>query len=587
MPARHASWIFALVASLLPGGGALASDQTAGPRPPVAPSTRADVLAGQASPPQRFELMKASIDAAGGQAVEATFEEVLGGYAYPLLAVDLDGDGDEETLLQQYADRPYVVAVDDGVLLWRQRLPKNASVVGMLPADFAPGDGHEVLLAVYRWRQNRMILSTASFQGQLWRKNMDIEWFELNGAVQADSDAQSEIAITVYGDSTTILTFDGEDGEDLAELRSTIEQRTGRRFSTEAFITDGLEGQADEAVFVTDLQVGFHAERLRLTDGAQTAYKIVPITELPYLTQGPDYTGDGRRDGFIAYLGGPVSSSIGVFDPAALDVAWTQQPNADNGYFSYYPTIHPGDANGDGAQDLCLQSRDDEYEDDEGPPIQSTASFRCLSGKTGVQLWTASLTVKSDPHGYAYADGWAGSDLDGDGVTDPILEAWSVSCGPEDDSHPCEFSYEATAYSGRNGSVLWSFDDPDAWSSPWRLTSSNLDGSPGDDAIEDAYESPGPGLHFSILNGLTFESAWVGTVDTPTQDAYTSWAIDPDLDGDGTHEALVTAESYVGLGDPTCEVWEGEQYCWYEDYDEHVHVAAFEPGGKRLWQMEL
>lgn len=598
MPARRLAISVALLISIMPASQALAGQRMTGApdhEVPTGPLTRQDVLAGRASGDQVVQLLQAQIEAAGGDAVEvASEEEALGGYAYPILALDLDGDGDDETLLEQHAGRTYIVALDDGSILWRERGPKQSYVIGAIPGDLFSDGGQEVVLAVYRWKTGKLLLAGAGASGVRWVAGFDAYSTSLGGLVQADGDDEDELAVSTWSESTgelTINTFDGETGFQLSSLRSTPSRLLNRNMGSEGFVTDGPDGSADEAVFVTPLPAGVYAERLSLSDGTQAAFELVADEESHTLSQGPDFTGDGKRDGYITEflwnVDGSISTVTGVFDAATLSTAWTQTSESSEFNFPY-PPYQAGDANGDGGQDLCTFLHEDEYDPETDTFLGSSSAFTCYSGATGVQLWTASRSVTSPPDGWAHTYGWASSDLDGDGVIDPILEQESGICVEEGEYYSCEYGYSATAHSGTDGSPLWSIDDPDMYYIGYDLTDSNLDGAAGHDGLETIYEGgEGTGTRFSVFNGLSLTPSWEGVVDTGAGDGYVDGAIEADLDGDGSGEVLVTADAYVGIGEPTCEVYFGEEYCWYEDYEEHAYAAAFEPGGELLWQVEL
>ncbi|MGH2710623.1 MAG: hypothetical protein ACRDH9_05400, partial [Actinomycetota bacterium] len=565
MRARRLTVSLTVLVSLVPASQAFAGNNPArgSSQTEERTATRADVLAGRADQEERLNLLRASIEAAGGVVVEESEDPTafegyaLGGYAYPLIVSDLDGDGDDEVLLEQDANRNYVVAIDDGDLAWREQLPPKSYLVGALSGDLFAEDGTEVILVLYRWNTDKTVLGGVDENGLRWTAPLDVDYSELNGLVEADTDEQAEIAITVWSDSgsITVRTLDGETGTLLSEIRSTTDQ-LDIGVAEQAFVTDGPEGQSDEAVFLTSLLGGYYAERLSLADGSRRTMNVFPGEEIPVIYQGVDYTGDGRRDGYISDFiyneDETVTSTFGVFDAAALSTAWTQESEGDFPYFFIYPPYQAGDANGDGGQDLCIQNRSFGF----GEPRTSTAEVRCLAGATGAELWTISREVTGE---YSYASVQVESDLDANGVIDPVITTEAYTCS--DDDYYCETTaFEATALNGTNGAPIWSTTDPGDSAGIWGLTGSNLDGVAGDDSFGYVYdETEPPGAPFAVYTGLSRLKAWDGFIDTGNASGYVDSAIGADLDGDGTLEAVLTSDAYEPIGEPVCEVYEGEE----------------------------
>jgi hypothetical protein len=587
-----------VTAGLLAIPTATVSAQQSSPVPPVPDShaptvTRAEVLSGQATSRESGRFFQMSLAGAGGEVIEIeSTEQALGGYSYPMLAVDLDGDGDDESLLQQIVGRKrLVVAIDEGEILWREKQPRRSYALGTLTGDLVAGEGDEVLLVVQRWKDAELRFSALGVAGQEWKLDLPIHATEMNGLVQADGDAQDELALSLRDQETgelTIGVFDGETGEQIADYVSTPAKYTEENWSSEAFVTDGPAGAADEVVFATPMVGGMlYAERINLATGVQTAFNVVPNVHLPTLYQGVDFTGDGRRDGFaethtVAETG--ITSAIGVFGATDLKMTWTRAFEFD--YFYFAPYLHVGDANGDSGQDLCLFSHTDEWGGEEDSMTRSESAYTCFSGASGTDLWTATRGVDIPDGSYGHTEGFAQSDVNGDGVLDPILDAYTVQCAPYPE--PCTMSYSATAHSGKDGSALWTMNDSNARSFVYDLTAHDLDGAAGDDAFVDTLVD-GQDVHgmFAVYNGLSRAHAWAGRIQMEGDDIYVDGVLAPDLDGDGDGEVLITVASYIGIGEPQCEVWEDYQYCWYEDYEEHAHVAAFEAAGPLLWQTEL
>ena len=588
-PRRLAGFTLVLLA-VIPSAPGLAGPLQEAPVTRSGPRvTRDAVLSGRATREEAAELLASSVRMAGGATVSSSETEPLGGWASPVLAIDLDGDADEETLVFQYSgDYPgtrNVVAVDDGEILWREVQPEHLDLIGLLPANLVPEGGTEAVLVALEWRPGggplRAHLQGFSVEGAIWSYSEPISWFELNGVVDADNDAGDEIAITVWQPlaPVSIRVFDGS-GTVLREVRSSLEESTSRSLFSEAFVTDGPMGAPDEAVFVTPLLAGYYAERRSLADDSQTAVDLKLNADVWTLYQGPDYTGDGRRDAHISdYSGVPFEDSIifGVFDGVALGTTWTDSSTTEGWAF----TTSIGDATGDGGEDLCLQEDNWDFE---SSLETSSSAIRCLAGATGQKLWAESRTVSGE---YAYTSFLTWSDLDGDDVIDPVLIAVVYTC-PTDDG-PCEAtSFESVAFRGVDGSAIWSSHDPEIQDAVWGLTDADLDSSPGDDSVPYTYdESEPPDAPFSVHSGRTLAPSWSAVIDTGELPGSIGGLLDPDLDGDGSAEAVVSASAYEGIGELICETDEWGEYCYYEDYNEYAYLTAYRDRGRLLWQLEL
>jgi hypothetical protein len=424
-------------------------------------------------------------------------------------------------------------------------------------------------------------LDVFGYDGASWSYATTMDWFELNGLVQADGDPEDEIAITIWNGTqpVSIYVIDSTGGP-ARLVRPSLEETLARSMSSEVFVTDGPGSGPDEAVFVTPLVSGYYAERRSLADGLQTAFDVTVNAEVPSFFQGPDYTGDGRRDAFISeYSGGPLEFAVtyGVFNAAGFATEWTQTTQEEFFYFDF--PYHPGDADGDGGQDLCFDQSSYDFDDEE----TSSVTVRCLSGATGTELWKASRTITGEN---AYASALTWGDLDADGVIDPILVSETYTCS-EEDWWCGTTSFEATALNGANGSTIWATDDVEASDVVWDLSNANVDGTPGDDMIGYPYdEEEPPDAPFAVHSGLTLEDVWGGVIDTGENPGYVSSAMETDLDGDGSAEAIITAEAYEETDRVVCYEFFGEEFC-YNEWEEFAYVAAYEPGGEFLWQLEL
>lgn len=558
--------------------------------------TREDILAGRATPAQVHDYLRSSLQMLGAIVPEVEGEEVtvgesdgpegLGGYAYPVLAVDLDGDGDDAVLLEQYTgNRRHLLAVEGDSVSWRYDLPKKLHQDGLLVGDLSPSSGTEVLFIGHRHidgDETEFVLGLLGRYGLMWSGKYGTDYPAFQGLVQADGDPQSEIALRRYGDGgLEILVVDGWMGDVRPAIGGSF-GGTGLYGADEAFVTDGAPGTASEAVFVTQLPagLGYQAERRQLDDGEVTASEIVPQGEAFWLGQGPDYTGDGRRDGVID-IWEEDGETHGVFDAATLRVAWTQTtprpPDDDSGY-TYDLPYTAGDVDGDGGEDLCMETISRDYGPD-GLGGSWGAGVSCRSGRTGLLLWRIDRSgeLSSDTYGYGHFD--VEADLDADLVPDPVLESAEYRCSEEDG---CEtLSRETVAFSGRDTHIIWA--DPDLSElGYWSPTDQELDGVAGDDILAEPAEEEFDDLRprFTVINGLDLATSWDGAFESDGNPGYIGSAIGADLDGDGVNELVSTAYTYEFVaGDPDC--WE---YCEYEEY---LYLAAFAVGGERSWQFEL
>jgi hypothetical protein len=587
MPVRRLAVSAALAIALVPGSGALADTSTSEHQGvQEAPATRADVLAGRASNAQELELLKSSIEAAGGTAVDDSAgmqasegPETIGGTAYPLTAADLDGDGDEEILLRQYENKSFVIAADETGILWRQKLPSNSYIAGFLIEDLSASPGQDVVLVMYTWPlgpppsgSGQTSFGIVDRFGLRWTFKAAAGWLDINGAVQADGDGQSELAITLWSDygHPAIHTLDGESGTQVSRVRPTLEEQLpdAADFGSQAFITDGADGQADEAVFVTSVFGTYYAERRSLVDGTQLDYEIVQ-EPAPDLTQGPDYTGDGRRDAFAQFAG------IGVFDPVTLSTRWISENPPNTGWATPY---NPGDLNGDGGAELCAALEQYTFDPDDQGPNEYGARIKCHSGADGALLWENARSVVQ-PTGGDYNSAWVytnpRSDLNGDGVVDPMLFTQSERCYEGENSFTCEkVSFEAVAFNGIGGAPLWTVNDTSQADMIWTLSEADLDGAAGDDFFDDNfYDEDEPS--FVVRNGLTLQNSWEGYI-SPGMYGWTQGVGEADVDGDGDQEVAITAE----VTGRSCH----PQGCRSE---QHTFLTIFEPGEDLLWQLEL
>lgn len=567
-----------LLIPVIPGNSSATSAQSPAEAPVERPGpvSREDILAGRASQAEQRSALQASIELAGGESVEVAGSQGsgLGGYGQALISADLDGDGDEEILLEQYVGpRRFVVAADDTGILWRRKIKRGPWFAGYVIDDFAMGGGNEVLMIAHHWLGEdgqRVVLGLVGESGPLWTRQLPSLLLEINGSVQADGDERAELAFTAWNDpgNPKVVTLDGDSGMELNELRPTLDADTAV-FDTysQGFVTDGASGESDEAVFITSLPTGggYFAERLRLSDGTRTDFEVLTLESLGVILQGLDYTGDGRRDAVFDNYSG-----FGVFDPIAF-TSWSHE----HGFGWYGYTVPPdpvGDLDADGAEDLCMVLLDIASG---ATPFEYdlTEHIDCRSGKTGTRIWTAATaTVRNNDEddSYAYPFVYTRHDLNGDGHPDPLLGVEEIIC-----NGACTTTrFEVSALEGRTGASLWAVTDPSGHDLLWKLTEGNLDATAGDDLFETDEESDQAG--FRVLNGLTRELSWEGVVEPESDYGHVlDWSYG-DVDGDGVSEAVVTAyATYL-----TCGPWG----CFG---DTGLYLAAFGEDGQLLWQLEL
>ena len=527
--------------------------------------------------------------AAGGSALGVSespppIEVSPGGQAYPVIGHDLDVDGDEEVVLNRWSQPAQVVAADDRGILWRESLPEDTYLVGALSGDLTAGEGNDLLLVAFRYQAPRgVFIASADETGIRWSTTLPAVFGEINGFAQADADPFDEFVVTAWSEAyePTLYTIDGQDGSTISELSSTPNELVGG-FYSQVFVTDAVGTGADQAVFVTPLlpvNAGYLVERLSLADGGEIGTSVIGNAPFDELYQGPDLTGDGRRDA-LAFQYGPAS--IGVFDGASAGISWSHTFTRDEGMALVPVPYIIDDITGDGGSELCFIQY--VWPEDDIEMHMDSATVSCHAGATGSELWREARTVVSEDQAVTHV--YDESDLDGDGIIDPILEAFERRCGGGIEDYSCETTkYEALALSGVDGEPLWIVNDPAVEELVWGLTAWNIDGEPGDDGWE---EPPGesPGAPFTVRSGLDLSPSWSGAIDTGDVPAYVGEVIVADVDGDGVEEAVSTATAYERIGEEICETYDGEEYCYYE-YEEYAYVAAFEPGGEFLWQLEL
>ncbi|MFN2544178.1 MAG: hypothetical protein ABR600_06350 [Actinomycetota bacterium] len=585
----------AAMISLGPPASAHRAAPPQGSRPAVRVS-RADVLAGRATDAQERALFRDTLSRVDGVTLLADGSEAptpVGGWTEPDLAVDLDGDGDQEVLAEQWSQDEYgdeelsVVALDDQGVLWRQFVPSDTWIEGMLTGNFASSAGTEVLIVGehYSHSGSDTILALTGSSGLLWAKQIGTTWLELNGPVRADDDAQSELAYTTWNNKAvpTVVTLDGDTGDRISALTATFKRVTS---SGNAFVTDTPGAASDEAVFVAALPTdyaspGYYAETVSLSDGTVLERHPEPLGATLSLSQGPDYTGDGRRD---AYAGGydvMGNGLYGVFDPATLKLAWSKQPPEGPFGFGgpgYSPTFDAGDLDGDHGAEVCFTSQS--WADTTVETV--TFEAQCQSGKTGADIWKATRTATApSENGYADAYGYPDVDVDGDGAGDIIVSTGSGDCvyDPDQDDYTCTGNWHDEAISSRNGSTLWT--DPSNVDY-WDYSASDLDGTPGADVFELTAASTEDGdlaspAIFDVLNGLTFAKRWGATIPTGGFPGYPIGAVSANIDGQGQNEVVTTA-----IGEEK-ECTPSGKHCWYT---EHAYVAGF--SNRHLaWNYEL
>ena len=576
-----------LLLPLAQATAALASEREA--KPPAPPATRSDVVAGTATDRQAVELLRQSLQAAGGTATAD--EEVQEGNAYPVLAADLDGDGDDEVILHQYlysdpGPSPYppfpsfrYQVVDDRGVLWGFG-GKTSFAIGLLPGDFAPTPGTEVLSLSYSYQgfpsSPTLDLAMLGGRGILWQSSLAEGWFEVNGLVEADGDELTELALSTWNGSgdLSIHTLDGDRGSNISVTRPSL---APTNLAYEGFVTDGSASAPDESVFLVRLAPAVsYVERYRLSDG-QLTLRDVAVSDVRSLYQGPDYTGDGRRDAFARTALG----DYGVFDGSTMRLVWSKPDDDDPLHGRSLFPYPAGDVNGDGGQELCLITETFHFSSN-GQPGRGSAGATCDAGQTGTQIWEFSLEATGE---MVWPETRVGSDLDGDGLPDPIVYVSADDCEITDGSGYCTpISEKIAAISGKDARPLWPADtDPGL---AWFVTESDLDGVPGDDAVEPWWWGSGspdgatgvtpgdaePNARFSVLNGLRLRRSWEGIVDTRDLPGDIGWGLDADVNGDGDRDAVFTAVGYEIRGNNSRL---------------HSFVQAMETDGSKLWNFEL
>jgi hypothetical protein len=544
---------------------------------PAGADAQADLSAGRPDPGRRADAdavaaLQHAIAAAGGivfpspEASAAASPQPIGGWVVPLLSIDLTGDGGDEIVLNQRANRDYLVAANAEGIVWRQKTPEDIYLVGAFDGDLSPEPGRDLVLAIYRPHTIKSALVAFGANGLRWVLELD-PWQPINGLVQADSDPADEFALTTVDPATgadTVTIVDGRTGTVQSVIGPT--DAFADDFVTRAFVTDGPAGQPDEAVFVTEL--GFYAgvyrvERVRLDDGSQVATGVVPAVKNLQVYQGPDYTGDDRRDATVdECLLSVVPCEFGVLDPISMSVRWTNAA----GIFDRDPDLL-GDADGDGGQDPCLIDLPGYVQNPSGNGL----TLHCFGGSSGAELWTVTRSVAGNSSWVLH---YMDRDLDGDGVVDPMIETRGYNC-TEDDTSCSPTTSEIAAFSGRSGAVIWSVDGWTNWGAASQVTTWDLDGLPGDDRINNVWAGEDR-ASFEVESGLTKSVTWSGSIEVPNGGGYVTGAIEADVNGDGSGETVLTLLAWRMIGQcPACH------------FEQATLLSAFEPRGQELWRVAV
>lgn len=241
-----------------------------------------------------------------------------------------------------------------------------------------------------------------------------------------------------------------------------------------------------------------------------------------------DLNGDGVNDIAVSSEGQnlgamPNSGVVRVFSGRTRELIRTlRNPDPQSGGFGN-SILGIGDVNGDGVPDVVAAGAVQDVFTGSGTPCGAKEPNGCnefqgrvyvFSGKTGLLIRRI-----EDPRPQAFAFfGFGGAiapgDLNGDGVPDFVVttqEDINVSCDDDQDpttppASPCPSVGAAYAFSGKDGSLIHRFDDPDpegfagfgqGTSSPGDVTGDGV----GDIVIGAPFSSGGG--HAYLFNGKT------------------------------------------------------------------------------------
>jgi len=299
-----------------------------------------------------------------------------------------------------------------------------------------------------------------------------------------------------------------------------------------------------------------------------------------------DFNGDDLADVLVfsgtynsttyAYTFESVSAVNG--DGAEL---WSQSIVYEAGWIDDIPAYPVGDLDGDGKDDVIVESGSYDSVTDE-----YTASVYARRGYDGHQFWSQSVT--GPPYGaYMWAESYC--DLDGDDLDDVIVRSRSYNSTTDEET------YSVYARRGYDGTEFWNQSITDDYAYMYAYLCGDLDGDDLDDVIVESgsYNSTTDEETYSVYARRGYDGTEFWNQSITDDYAYMYAYLCGDLDGDDLDDVIVESGSYnsttgeytysvhVRQGDTGTEFWSqsitGEDVWmeidyynwdyWHQDFD--------------------
>jgi hypothetical protein len=461
---------------------------------------------------------------------------IVGRVQGSLIVPDLDGDGLNDTLVMILDNDPITDAYEqilkakkgsNGVTLWSHSISANNKEdawMNVYPEYDLDGDGlKDVLVYTQKYEsatsiyKSSLIAKKGSNGVALWSysisaKNGGYAWINVYPASDLDGDGLLDILLNTQN-------YDPD--KDL--------------YKSSIIAKNGSDGATLWSYSINGSNAGLSGSQVDDLDG--DGLKDVLVN-----TQNYDSDTDLYESSLIAKKGS---------NGATL---WSDSINGNGaGLFGY----QVDDLDGDGLKDVLVNTQN--YNTSTG---LYTITLIAKNGSIGADLWNRSINGSS-----VWLSGYPAGDLDGDGLTDVLLNIQKY------DSATGMPEYASMAKKGSNGVTLWY--------KSIKEISGYLSGSPVDDLNGDGLKDvivntqnydPASGLYtYKLLakNGSNGATLWNHSIRGIS--AYLSGSQVDDLNGDGLKDVLVNTQNY----DPDTGI-----------YTNSV-VAKNGPDGSILWSQSI